>query len=102
MLHGSETWPVREEKEVALQQAEMKMVKWMWMLISMNEITPSPVTTEMGDCLWVDKPPCFVTSHSSQLSLLPSVGWKMSTDQCDDALQLVRGVKAGTVHSSCG
>jgi len=29
MLHRSETWPVRKENEVALQQAEMKMVRWM-------------------------------------------------------------------------
>ena len=29
MLHGSETWPVRKENEVALQQAEMRMVIWM-------------------------------------------------------------------------
>jgi len=29
MLHGSETWPIRKENEVALQQAEMRMVKWM-------------------------------------------------------------------------
>jgi len=29
MLHGIETWPVRKEKEVALQQAEMRMVRWM-------------------------------------------------------------------------
>jgi len=29
MLHGSETWPVRKENEVALQRAEMRMVKWM-------------------------------------------------------------------------
>jgi len=28
MLHGSETWPVRKENEVALQQAEMRMVRW--------------------------------------------------------------------------
>jgi len=28
-LHGSETWPVRKENEVALQQAEMRMVRWM-------------------------------------------------------------------------
>jgi len=26
MLHGSETWPIKEENEVALQQAEMRMV----------------------------------------------------------------------------
>jgi len=29
MLHGSETWPIMEENEVALQQAEMRMVRWM-------------------------------------------------------------------------
>jgi len=29
MLHGSDTWPVRKENEVALQQAEMKMVRCM-------------------------------------------------------------------------
>jgi len=27
MLHGSETWPVRKENEVALQWAEMRMVR---------------------------------------------------------------------------
>ena len=26
MLHGSETWPVRKENEVALQRTEMRMV----------------------------------------------------------------------------
>jgi len=30
MLHGSETWPVRKENEVALQRAEMRMVRWMY------------------------------------------------------------------------
>jgi len=29
MLHGSETRPVRKENVVALQRAEMKMVRWM-------------------------------------------------------------------------
>jgi len=29
MLHGSETWPVRKENEVALQRAGMRMVRWM-------------------------------------------------------------------------
>ena len=28
MLHGSETWPVRKENEMALQRAEMRMVRW--------------------------------------------------------------------------
>jgi len=30
MLHRSETWPVRKENEVALQRAEMRMVRWMF------------------------------------------------------------------------
>jgi len=29
MSHGSETWPIIKENEVALQQAEMRMVRWM-------------------------------------------------------------------------
>jgi len=29
MLHGSETWPVRKENEVAVHRAEMRMVRWM-------------------------------------------------------------------------
>jgi len=29
VLHGRETWPVRKENEVALQWAEMRMVRWM-------------------------------------------------------------------------
>jgi len=29
MLHGSETWPVRRENDVALQLAEMRMDWWM-------------------------------------------------------------------------
>ena len=28
MLHGSETWPIRKENEVALQRAQMRMVRW--------------------------------------------------------------------------
>jgi len=29
MLHGSGTWPVGEENEVALHRAEVRMVRWM-------------------------------------------------------------------------
>ena len=29
MLHESEIWPVMKENEVALQRAEMRMVRWM-------------------------------------------------------------------------
>ena len=40
MLHGSETWPVRKENEVALQQAEMRMVRWMCN-VKMKDKVPS-------------------------------------------------------------
>jgi len=29
LIDGSQTWPVRKENEVALQQTEMGMVRWM-------------------------------------------------------------------------
>jgi len=29
MLHGSKTWPIRNENEVALQWTEIRMVRWM-------------------------------------------------------------------------
>jgi len=29
VLHGSETWPVKKENEMALQQTEMRMIWWM-------------------------------------------------------------------------
>jgi len=29
MLYGSETWPVKKENELALQQAGIRMIKWM-------------------------------------------------------------------------
>jgi len=62
---------------------------------------PGPVSAGMGDHLWAGKPPQFLTSHSGQLSLLPSAGRKMSTGQI--AVTLCGwGVKAGVVHSTCG
>ena len=41
--------------------------------------TSGPVSTGMGNCLWVGKPPRYATSHPGQLSLLLYVGWEMST-----------------------
>jgi len=53
-------------------------------------------STGMGDRLRAGKPPRFVTSHSGQLSLLPSAGQKMSTSQ--SAVTLC-GWGGGMVHS---
>ena len=55
---------------------------WSWSSYSM----PGSVSTGMGDHLRVGKPPRFVTSHSGQLSLLPSVGRKMSIGQSEMTL----------------
>jgi len=59
---------------------------------------PGPVSIGMGDRLQVGKPPRFVTSHSGQLSLLPSERWKMSTGQCSDILWLGSKGKYGSFH----
>jgi len=40
MLHGSETWPVRKEDEVALQRAEMRMVRWMC-VVKVKDLVPN-------------------------------------------------------------
>jgi len=45
MLHGSETWPVRKENVVALQQAQMRMVRWM-SGIKLKDRFPSKKLTE--------------------------------------------------------
>jgi len=46
-LHGSETWPVRKETEVALQLAEVRMVRWMCG-VKLQDRIPSEVLRE-GD-----------------------------------------------------
>ena len=51
----------------------------------------------MGDRLWADKPPRFVTSNSGQLSLLLSGGRIMSTGQSAATLRGWR-VKYGPFH----
>jgi len=50
MLHGSETSPVRKENVVALQQAEMRMVRWMCG-VKLKDRLPSK---ELRERLWVD------------------------------------------------
>ena len=50
MLHGSETWPVRKENEVALQRAEMRMVRWM-RNVKVKDRVPSK---ELGERLGID------------------------------------------------
>ena len=53
MLHGSDTWPVSlsgKENEVALQRAEMRMVRWMCN-VKVNDRVPSK---ELRERLGID------------------------------------------------
>jgi len=48
MLHGSETWPVRKENEVALQRAEMRMVRWMCDVKLQDRVPSKELTERLG------------------------------------------------------
>jgi len=50
VLHGSETWHVRKENVVALQRAEMRMVRWMC-VIKLKDRSPSK---ELRERLGID------------------------------------------------
>jgi len=48
MLHGSETWSVRKENEVALQKAEMKMVRWMCVIKMKDRVSNKELRERLG------------------------------------------------------
>jgi len=48
MLHGSDTWPVRKENEVALQQAEMRLVRWMCCIKLQDRIPSKGLRDRLG------------------------------------------------------
>jgi len=48
MLHGSETWPVRKENEVALQRAEMRMVTWMYGVKLQDRVPSKELRERLG------------------------------------------------------
>ena len=50
MLHGSETSPVRKENVVALQRAEMRMVRWMCGV----KLKDRPPSKELRERLGID------------------------------------------------
>ena len=51
MLHGSEIWPVRKENEVALQQAETRMVRRWMCTVKVKDRVPSK---ELRERLGID------------------------------------------------
>jgi len=48
MLHGSETWPVRKENEVALQRAEIRMVRWMCNVKVTDRVPSKELSKRLG------------------------------------------------------
>ena len=48
MLHESETWPVRKENEVALQRAEMRMVRRICGVKLQDRIPSKGLTEKLG------------------------------------------------------
>jgi len=48
MLHESETWPVRKENEVALQRAEMRMVRWMCDIKVIDRVPSKELRDRLG------------------------------------------------------
>ena len=48
MLHGSETWPVRKENVVALQRAEMRMVRWSCGVKLKDRLLSKELTERLG------------------------------------------------------
>ena len=48
MLHGSETWPVRKENEVALQRAEMRRVRRMCDVKAKDRVPSKELRERLG------------------------------------------------------
>jgi len=48
MLHGSETWPVRNENEVTLQRAKMRIVTWMCGVKSQDRVPSKELRGRLG------------------------------------------------------
>jgi len=48
MLHISEIWPVKKETEVALQPAEMRVVRWMCNVKVKDRVPSKELTERLG------------------------------------------------------
>jgi len=48
MLHGSETWPIRKKNEVALQRAEIRMVRWMSIVKLQDRVSSKGLRERLG------------------------------------------------------
>jgi len=48
MLHGTKTWPLRKENEVALQRAEMRIVSWMCHIMVKDRVPSNELRERLG------------------------------------------------------
>ena len=48
MENGSETWSVRKENEMALQRAEMRMIRWMRGVKLKDRVSNKELTERLG------------------------------------------------------
>ena len=48
MLHGSETWPVKKENKLTLQQTEMRMIRWTCSVKGTDRFTCSELKEKLG------------------------------------------------------
>ena len=48
MLHGSDMWPVNKENELTLQQAEMRMIRWICGVKMTDKFSSSELRERLG------------------------------------------------------
>jgi len=48
ILHGTETWPIRKENEVALQWSEVRMVRWMCSIKLQDRVPSKGLRERLG------------------------------------------------------
>jgi len=48
VLHGSETWAVKKENKLTLQQAEMRMIRWMCGIKIADRFSSSELRERLG------------------------------------------------------
>jgi len=61
MLHGSETWPVRKENEVALQRTVMRMIRWMYGIKLQDRVPNKGLRERLGLDQSINQSKLFVT-----------------------------------------
>jgi len=74
MQHGSETWPVRKQNEVALQRAEMRMVRWKCNVKVKDRVPSKELTERLG----IDD--IILILQQNRLRWYRHVLWKEDTD----------------------